>query len=204
MEASGSEGSLRHVGGSVSQSISRGQWERRLQTDIQMAKKALSEALSPKKTPSTLLDELNSNLSNDKTGSFYNSNTKPTQSISYASSADNIARLLKGWMKNTPKRAATKSSFMNLAGGAGADTSSSEGTATKGSTNSVELSETFETLFGYESLESSNSEFSPSLSPEGTLFQDESKPDIAGVDMPFSLLEKWLLDDTGCQEKLSF
>lgn len=200
MEASGSEGSLGQVGVSVSQSMSRGQWERRLQTDIHMAKKALSEALSPKKTSSsTLFAELNSNLSNDNTGSFYNS-TKPTQSMSYASSADNIARLLKGWMKNTPKRAATQNSFINLVG---SDTASSDGT-TKGSTNRVELSETFETLFGYESLESSNSEFSPSLSPEGTLFQDESKPDIVGIDMPFSLLEKWLLDDTSCQEKLSF
>ncbi|ESW23221.1 hypothetical protein PHAVU_004G028500 [Phaseolus vulgaris] len=200
LEASGSEGSLGQVGVSVSQSMSRGQWERRLQTDIHMAKKALSEALSPKKTSSsTLFAELNSNLSNDNTGSFYNS-TKPTQSMSYASSADNIARLLKGWMKNTPKRAATQNSFINLVG---SDTASSDGT-TKGSTNRVELSETFETLFGYESLESSNSEFSPSLSPEGTLFQDESKPDIVGIDMPFSLLEKWLLDDTSCQEKLSF
>ncbi|BAU01235.1 hypothetical protein LR48_Vigan10g255200 [Vigna angularis] len=202
LEASGSEGSLGHGGVSVSQPMSRGQWERRLQTDIHMAKKALSEALSPKKTSSTFLAELNSNLSNDNsTASFYNS-TKPTPSISYASSADNIARLLKGWMKSTPKRAATQNSIINLAC-AGADTASSEGT-TKGSSTSVELSETFETLFGYESLESSNSEFSPSLSPEGTLFQDESKPDITGIDVPFSLLEKWLLDDSGCQEKLSF
>ena len=192
-----------HVGVSVSQSMSRGQWERRLQTDIHMAKKALSEALSPKKTcsSSTFLAELNSNISND------NSTTKPAQSISYASSADNIARLLKGWMKNTPKRANTQNSFVNNLAGAGADTASSEGTTTKGSTstnNSLELSETFESLFGYESLESSNSEFSPSLSPEGTLFQDESKPDITAIDMPFSLLEKWLLDDSGVQEKLGF
>ncbi|CAJ1946976.1 unnamed protein product [Sphenostylis stenocarpa] len=203
LEASGSEGSLGHVGVSVSQPMSRGQWERRLQTDIQMAKKALSEALSPNKASSTLLAESNSKLSNHNTGSFYNS-TKPTQSICYASSADNIARLLKGWMKNTPKasRSTTQNSFNNLAG-AGADTASSEGT-TKGSTHNAELSETFETLFGYESLESSNSEFSPSLSPEGTLFQDESKPVIAGIDIPFSLLEKWLLDDAGCQDKLSF
>ncbi|QCD92591.1 myb proto-oncogene protein [Vigna unguiculata] len=203
LEASGSEGSMGHVGVSVSQSMSRGQWERRLQTDIHMAKKALSEALSPKKTcsSSTFLAELNSNISND------NSTTKPAQSISYASSADNIARLLKGWMKNTPKRANTQNSFVNNLAGAGADTASSEGTTTKGSTstnNSLELSETFESLFGYESLESSNSEFSPSLSPEGTLFQDESKPDITAIDMPFSLLEKWLLDDSGVQEKLGF
>lgn len=201
----GSEGSLGHTGVSVSQPMSRGQWERRLQTDIHTAKKALSEALSPNKT---LLAESNSaNLFNDNKVSFYNSAKPTTQSISYASSADNIARLLKGWMKNAPKssRAVTQNSFNNLA-----DTACSEGTTSggpKGSTSSVEMSETnFESLFGYESLdlESSNSEFSQSLSPEATLFQDESKPDTAGIDMPFSLLEKWLLDDGSCQEKLIF
>ncbi|XP_020201925.1 myb-related protein 306 [Cajanus cajan] len=201
----GSEGSLGHTGVSVSQPMSRGQWERRLQTDIHTAKKALSEALSPNKT---LLAESNSaNLFNDNKVSFYNSTKPTTQSISYASSADNIARLLKGWMKNAPKasRAVTQNSFNNLA-----DTACSEGTTSggpKGSTSSVEMSETnFESLFGYESLdlESSNSEFSQSLSPEATLFQDESKPDTAGIDMPFSLLEKWLLDDGSCQEKLIF
>ncbi|RDX99287.1 Myb-related protein 306 [Mucuna pruriens] len=204
LEAGGCEGSLGDVGVSVSQPMSRGQWERRLQTDIHMAKKALTEALSPNKAyASTLLAESNSNLFNDN-GS--NNTTKPTQSICYASSADNIARLLKGWMKNAPKAsraasAVTQNSFYNnLAGG---DTASSEGT--KGSTSSsVELSEAFESLFGYESLDSSNSEFSQSLSPEATLFQDESKPDIAGVDMPFNLLEQWLLDDAACQQKLGF
>nr|KYP40806.1 Myb-related protein 306 family [Cajanus cajan] len=177
----------------------------KLEADIHTAKKALSEALSPNKT---LLAESNSaNLFNDNKVSFYNSTKPTTQSISYASSADNIARLLKGWMKNAPKasRAVTQNSFNNLA-----DTACSEGTTSggpKGSTSSVEMSETnFESLFGYESLdlESSNSEFSQSLSPEATLFQDESKPDTAGIDMPFSLLEKWLLDDGSCQEKLIF
>lgn len=205
---SGSEGSLRNIGvSSVSQPISRGQWERRLQTDIHMAKKALSEALSPNKAL-LLPNESKSNLSNDNN----NSTTKPTtQSICYASSAENIARLLKGWMKNGPKLASsaaasvvTQNSFIinNL------DTASSEGTTTKGSpsNSNVELSDTFEALFGYESLDySSNSEFSQSLSPATTFFQDESKPDASdGIDMPFSLLEQWLLDDAGCQDKLNF
>ncbi|XP_061356093.1 myb-related protein 306-like [Gastrolobium bilobum] len=198
----GSEGSLGH-GFSASQPMPRGQWERRLQTDIHMAKRALSEALSPNKTP--CLPE--SNLSNG--GSFCT--IKPTQSSSYASSADNIARLLKGWMKNAPKAscansAMTQNSFNNLAY-AGNDTASSEGTTSWGAkgNNNVELSETFESLFGYESnLDSSNSEFSQSLSPEATLFQDVSKPDDdANAEMPFFLLEKWLLDDAACQEKSS-
>ncbi|KAJ6364956.1 hypothetical protein OIU76_029854 [Salix suchowensis] len=40
-----------------SQQICRGQWERRLQTDIHMARQALCEALSPEK-PDSLFTEL--------------------------------------------------------------------------------------------------------------------------------------------------
>lgn len=151
-----------------------------------MAKRALSEALSPDQKPSSLSETSDSNPS------------KPTHNISYASSAENIARLLKGWMKNPPKKtsitssAVTHNSFNNL------DTASSEGITTS---NSVELSETFESLFGFESLDySSNS----NLSTEATTFQEESKPEISGAETetPFYLLEKWLLDDAACQDKL--
>ena len=202
----GSEGNL-GAGFSASQPIPRGQWERRLQTDIHMAKRALSAALSPENKPSCF-DA--SNPSNNN-GSFSFTTKPTTQSLCYASSAENIARLLKGWMKNPPKSSRTNSSltqnsFNNLvASGTGADTASSEGTPSgaKGS-NSAELSETFESLFGLESLDSSNSEFSRSLSPDATVFQDESKPNI-GAEMQFSLLEKWLLEEAGCQEqKVSF
>ncbi|XP_020203788.1 transcription factor MYB30 [Cajanus cajan] len=198
---SGCEGSLGE-GFSASREIPRGQWERRLQTDIQMAKRALSEALSPEKPPS--LSASNSYPS-DSSSSF--SSTKPTQSLCYASSAENIARMLKGWMKNPPKSSRTNSSvtqnsFNNLAA-SGADTASSGAEEP----SSAELSENFESLFDFDqSLESSNSDqFSQSLSPEATVLQDdESKPDICAEIMPFSLLEKWLLDEAGCQEKVGY
>lgn len=176
---------------SASQRIPRGQWERRLQTDIQMAKRALSEALSPEKP-------LEPNPSNCT--SFSSTKQPQVQSFCYASSADNIARLLKGWMKNPPKggtsrtnSAVTQNSFNYLA-------SSGTDTASSGAKGSAELSETFESLFGFESLESSNSEFSQSLSPEA--IQDESKPDIVGEIMPFSLLEKWLLDEAADNNRI--
>lgn len=167
-----------NLGHKISQPIaSRGQWERRLQTNIDMAKKALSEALSPDKSFSSnslLLPE--SNISSD-ISSFCS--TKQPQSFCYASSAGNIARLLQGWVKNTPK--IQHSSFNgNLACGVN-DASSS----------TVELSETFESF--YESLESSNSD---------QISQSVVSP--YGQEMPFSMLEKWLLDDAGyCQEKIS-
>ena len=186
---------------SGSRQIPRGQWERRLQTDIQMAKRALSEALSPEKP--YCLSGSNSNPS-DSSSSF--SSTKPSQSLCYASSAENIARMLKGWMKSPPKSSRTNSSvtqnsFNNLVA-AGADTASS---GAKGP-NSVELSENFESLFEFhQSLESSNSDqLSQSFSPEATVLQEERKPDIGAEIMPFSLLEKWLLDEASCQEKLGY
>ncbi|XP_019432427.1 PREDICTED: myb-related protein 306-like isoform X2 [Lupinus angustifolius] len=181
----GSEGgSLGNVyNSSTSKPIPRGQWERRLQTDIHMAKKALSEALSPNKILS-LPEQNDSNLYND-IGSIKQTNPN---SVCYASSADNIARLLKGWMKNPPNKASSKSNSIV----------STQNASSEGKTNSVDLSETFESLFGYnDSLDySSNSEFSPSLSPEAsTFFQDETKPSTSIAEIPFSLLEKWLLDD---------
>jgi myb proto-oncogene protein len=193
-----SEGNFEEENFSASQRIPRGQWERRLQTDIQMAKKALNEALSvsPQKLSSNFSA---SNLSNSNSIS---STKELPQSICYASSADNIARLLKGWMKNPIKSSRSTNSSVAQNSFNNIDCVSSSGT--KG--ESEILSETFESLFGFESLESlesSNSEFShQSLSPDATVLQDESKPEVGSETMPFSLLEKWLLDEAGCPEKV--
>lgn len=83
-----------------------------------------------------------------------------------------------------------------------ADSVSSEGTPSNkaNNDNDLELSEAFESLFGFESFESSYSDTSQSLSPEATLFQDESKPDSSAL-VPLSLLEKWLFDE-GAGERI--
>lgn len=169
--------------------MSRGQWERRLQTDIRMAKQALSEALSPEKSTS---------LTDQKPFSTESPSTtkQVPQTSTYASSTENISKLLKSWMKNPPKRAKTaESSISNLAT-AGTDSASSEGTPlsnTSANNNGIDLSEA---LFGFESFDSSNSDFSQSnMSPEASLFQDESKPD-PNAQLPLSLLEKWLFDES--------
>ncbi|KAF4403173.1 hypothetical protein CsatB_017665 [Cannabis sativa] len=103
-----------------SHQISKGQWERRLQTDIHMAKQALCEALSLDKP----IDHHNHNLGESKpsittTTCFHTScdhqdhdhknTTKSHQPLSYASNAENIARLLESWMKNSPKSGKTNS-----------------------------------------------------------------------------------------------
>ncbi|CAN0857719.1 Transcription factor MYB30 [Linum grandiflorum] len=61
----------------------RGQWERRLQTDIHNARRALSQAISP--------PPIKAEIPSPGSGSVSSS------AAVYASNADNIARLLKGW-----------------------------------------------------------------------------------------------------------
>jgi myb proto-oncogene protein len=69
-------------------STPKGQWERRLQTDIDTARQALRDALSPD-TPATPTGPQTPALAAPPSKATY----------AYASSADNIARLLKGWMR---------------------------------------------------------------------------------------------------------
>lgn len=184
---------------STSQTTSRGQWERRLQSDIHMAKKALSEALSPEKPTSTLSD--------------LKPSIKAVQATTYASSTENIARLLKNWTRNPTKLARKNSittdqsySFYDKMGSTGTnDSTSSEGTdqqlSAANNNNEGELCEALESLFGsFECFESSNSDFSGSVSPDASLFQVESKPD-PNFQLPLSLLEKWLFDEGATQGK---
>ncbi|XWS30261.1 hypothetical protein CRYUN_Cryun24cG0101200 [Craigia yunnanensis] len=187
----GSEGySTDGLSSSSSHQISRGQWERRLQTDIHTAKQALSDALSPEKS---------SGLAELKPSNGYVSYAKPG---GYASSTENIAKLLKGWMRNPSKpsstnSAATQLSFDNMAG---IDSASSEGTPKKVDKSSMEMSEAFESLLFSESFDSSHSDLSQSMSPEESLFLDESRPD-PDAKGKLSLLEKWLFDDGANQGK---
>lgn len=138
-------------------SVSKGQWERRLQTDIHMAKQALCEALSlDKPVEPQLLPQ-------------------PTVQTStpYASSTENIARLLQNWMKNSSDSSDCSSSINNNPSAGLSSSSPSEGA----------VSTTFL------SFNSSNSE---STSLEVDKMQQETQ-------MPLSLLEKWLLDDAAAQ-----
>ncbi|GLT36176.1 hypothetical protein SLA2020_105700 [Shorea laevis] len=175
------------------QAISRGQWERKLQTDIHMAKQALSEALSPEKP--SCLSEL-------KSSKGYLPYAKPGQASSYISSTENISKMLKGWMRNSLKpaapadSAATQNSPNNVAG---ADSASSEGAPGKANRISNELTETFESFF--ESFDSSNSDFSQPMSPEASFFQDEDKKPSPISQGQLSMLEKWLFDDGSSQGK---
>ena len=155
-------------------SISKGQWERRLQTDIHMAKQALWEALSIDKPAS---------IPNSK---ICNPNTRPTQASTYASSAENIAKLLEGWMRNSPKSATTNSETTQNSKNQGS--SSSEGAQSQSATTP----DAFDSLFSFNS--SNSDDETVNLTPENSLFQDESKPNMESQ-VPLTLLEKWLFDE---------
>lgn len=123
-------------GSNNSNTNSKGRWEKRLQTDIHMAKQALEDALS---------------LDNKQITCDNNDNFEIKPSTTYASSAENISRLLEGWKKTSPMNSKY--------------TESSESTS-----QSVNVA----------------SEVSES---------SESKPCFE-VQMPISMLETWLLDDS--------
>lgn len=162
---------------SSSHCISRGQWEKRLQTDIQMAKQALNDALSIDQKPIFLPSQ---------------TTKSSTQTPTYPSSTDNIAKLLKGFMKNSPKNTKTSSTSSTR--------ESSEVNAfssIESKTSGIDLSEAFESLFGFDhpSFGSpNNSDFSQSnTSPEGSIFQGDSKEELR-----FAMFENWLLDESAC------
>ncbi|XP_061365120.1 myb-related protein 306-like [Gastrolobium bilobum] len=192
-----------HDKGGNSFSQSKGQWERRLQTDIHMAKQALCEALSLDK-PSHILPEITNNYPATK------ATTTPNQTSSlYASSTENIARLLENWMKKSPNSGETNSgnSFSNNMVTTGS--SSSEG-AQSTLTCTQQDHHALDSLLSFKSF---NSGYSQSVSFEENNtnltsadagnFQDESKPSM-DTQAPLMFLEKWLFDDGAnqCHEDL--
>ncbi|KMZ73272.1 hypothetical protein ZOSMA_14G00330 [Zostera marina] len=85
--------------------FTKGQWEKKLQTDINMAKKALCDALS--------IDQPNINALQTYLSPTHQKQKHqiiPTTSSSsvYASSAENISRLLKNWVHKSPNSAPPK------------------------------------------------------------------------------------------------
>ncbi|CAB4281002.1 unnamed protein product [Prunus armeniaca] len=206
-------------GNSHDQPISKGQWERRLQTDIHMAKQALCEALSLDKPPThdLHLQDLKPSINlgyNNNSQPNTNTCSRPHQASTYASNTENIAKLLESWMKNSPKGPSSAQNHnqtnsetnlhqisslknkKNTAAGCSASTSS-EGA--QSATTTPE--QAFDSLF---SFNSSTSDVSQSMSVDennanftaetSRLFQDESKPNLEGQ-VPLTLLEKWLFDD---------
>lgn len=166
----------------------KGQWERKLQTNIHMAKQALCEALSLDNKPTHIFPETKNN----------NNTSPPNETSPYASNTDNIARLLEKWMKkpqNSPETTISGNSFSK-------GSSSSEGTQSV-VTCTPQDHHGFESFLSFNSF---NSDPSQSLSVEENnnltmvsgFFQEESKPNQE-TQVPLMLLENWLFDDGAAQ-----
>uniref|UniRef100_A0A1J3HS19 Myb-related protein 306 n=1 Tax=Noccaea caerulescens TaxID=107243 RepID=A0A1J3HS19_NOCCA len=174
--------------------ISRGQWERRLQTDIHLAKKALSEALSPAVAPiitSTLATTTTTSSSAESRRSTSSAcgllRTQET-STTYASSTENIAKLLKGWVKNSPKIQNSADQMV---------TPDSESKEVIKSDDGKDCEGTFQSFSGFDHLKDCD----PSYHQAGLSPDHETKPDITGSSnqSQWSLFEKWLFEDSGGQ-----
>ncbi|GAB4845480.1 Myb- protein [Ancistrocladus abbreviatus] len=189
-----------------SHSQSKGQWERRLQTDIHMAKQALCEALSldkPTSSTSFSCSKLTPLLiqSNTTTTTGTTTATTTAASCTYASSTENIARLLENWMKKEPKSSETRSSESTQ------NSSNNEGAV------STTTPEAFDSLFSFHSSTASDNHSvsvddnnnngnsgTPDEANKNLFDQDESKPNLGTDQGPLSLLEKWLFEENGGHE----
>lgn len=139
--------------------MSKGQWERRLQTNIHTAKQALREALSldePK--PLSDGDLIDSHFF--KTSS-HASSSGTTNNVVYASSTENISKLLQGWMKNAPNKLRTVRS----------DSGSTQGSFRCESVSSRDDCKPFSWLENW-------------LFEDSTAGQEEEMPNLDGLQLP--------------------
>ncbi|XP_057521380.1 myb-related protein 306-like [Amaranthus tricolor] len=184
-------------------SSSRGQWERRLQTDIHMAKQALCDALSSMdEKPYSKLPDLKKN-NTQKSNLLVSNHTKQGQSNAssiYASSTENIARLLQSWTKKSYK--SQQSEEYNHTKLMEIDYENEEKPKIMYENDQFSNNEeAFHSLFGTmdTSDQSPYSDFSQGVSPETSFFEQESKPLADGGRGGLSVLEKWLFDDCSMQ-----
>ncbi|XP_077224752.1 myb-related protein 306-like [Tasmannia lanceolata] len=170
--------------------ISKGQWERRLQTDIHTARQALCEALSL---------ENQDHHQDLKPSNGFQSLKIPNQASTYAWSTDNVSRLLAGWMRNSPKNGRTISETTRNSSNSpiSTDSTSSEGTPSAPNTDIISP-EALESLLSFDHSTPMSLEETTNCTSNTTFFQAENKPNLENK-IPISMLEKWLLDEAGAQ-----
>ncbi|TKW33116.1 hypothetical protein SEVIR_2G212580v4 [Setaria viridis] len=166
----GDAGGRTGAGGGKRPAVPKGQWERRLQTDIHTARQALRDALS-----------LEPSAPQAKAAPP----PTPPGSATYASSAENIARLLEGWLRP--------------GGGSGG-----KGPEASGSTSTTATTQQRPQCSGEGAASASASHsggaaantaaHTPECSTE-TSKMASSGAAGAGAAPAFSMLESWLLDD---------
>lgn len=161
-------------------STSRGQWERTLQADINTAKQALQNALSLDKSSPiseyTITDVKSINIGCYPT---YIKQEEKMSTSTYASSAENIAKLLKQWTRSD----STNNSEQSKA------SSSTQFSCNTNNNAITEYSSSFEP--------SNSDQFSQAATSEAAgKFHGESKRELVDDEVPLSvMLESWLFDE---------
>ncbi|CAN8277428.1 unnamed protein product [Cochlearia groenlandica] len=169
----------------------KGQWERKLQTNINLAKQALFEALSLDKTSSSS-SSLSPIITPQNIPSLSPSSSTTTSTTTsayplglYASSAENIARLLQDFMKDTPKAMAVTSSSSPV--------SSSETGPFAGLEDCREGFE--QSFFRFSSMEDLTKETRLLNEQESKAIDHEQHGLVSSSQGSLFLLEKWLFDE---------
>ncbi|CAM8926820.1 unnamed protein product [Rhodiola kirilowii] len=211
-------------------SLAKGQWERRLQTDIHTAKQDLCKALSidnnPKfVAPSDLSKHVAACPSFSTTATLTQATATSSSSSSghvYASSTENISKLLQNWMKKTPSSAVKSESssdqndhfsFSNnnklqldnlQRGGPTRSSSSSDGELSATTTTTNTMTCAFDSIFGMHNSDDENGTFAQDHQSTNLFHDADYKPHMEyeqsqqqqrNEQVPLTLLEKWLFDD---------
>jgi myb proto-oncogene protein len=159
-------------GGGKRPAVPKGQWERRLQTDIHTARQALRDALSLEPSAQPLAPAKVEPLP-----------TTPPGCTTYASSAENIARLLEGWLRP---------------GGGGG-----KGPEASGSTSTTATTQQRPQCSGEGAASASASHSggaaanTAAQTPECSTETSKMAGAAGSAPPAFSMLESWLLDDGG-------
>ncbi|KAL6841941.1 hypothetical protein ACP4OV_028453 [Aristida adscensionis] len=156
-------------------SASKGQWERRLQTDIDMARRALREALTPlddvKPRPHDAAGAGGESPASSSSGASQCSPSAATAAGPYVLTTENISRMLDGW-----------------AGGRKGRRGGNAGPGTPGAAESASASS--------DASEVSYSYGGAAAPATASLFEYEKKPAVAPEQTTqLSAIESWLFDD---------
>ena len=175
---------------------SKGQWETKLQTDMNRAKKALFEAINIQGPSSSLQG---SGITSESMCTWRTPNS------SYAASLENLSKLMEGWKNSSPKAIKPPPMINPLEG---KQCQSSQYSAAVPISCGSELIEGLHDADNGGLAQASSFNSSPNYRDDGSSLNDvdlcqmDSYLDTMDSDLPFSVLEKWLLDESN-QEHIS-